>query len=237
VQGQPKLISKNAFEPVYSWIIHHDEKWLFTISYIVLAVVLSIWISLFWLVVVVTVHFAFELLRQVHLHGEKRLVILEVFWELKLDFALVLFALALSLYMDFVMGVVGLRSAARLGTVTRAGLRSGSRFLSLERSLRAFLLSVDDLVHLSRVFNRRATTPSTNETCGEPDDYQSNKTTIPTSCWGSWTSMWSKADWFSLILGLLCLIMICMAPWLSEHTWYSVFSTLSAELQPFPGLE
>jgi hypothetical protein len=139
--------------------------------------------------------------------------------------------------MNFVMGVVGLRSAARLGTVTRAGLRSGSRFLSLERSLRAFLLSVDGLVHLSRVFNRRATTPSTSEIDGLPDDNQNDKYTIPTSRWGSWTSKWSKADWFSLVLSLLCLITICLAPWLSGHTWYSVFASLSAELQPFPGLD
>jgi hypothetical protein len=220
-----------------SWVIDHDEKWLFTISYIGLVVVLSIWLSLFWLVVVLAVHFAFEMVRQLYFHGRRWLVILEVVWELKLDIALVLFALALSLFMDFVMGVVGLRSVARLGAVTRVGLRSGSRFLSWERSLRAFLLSVDDLVDLSRVFIRQGSKSSNSETGVQLNGNREYENTNSASCWGSWACEWSKADWFSMLLGLLSLLLICMSPWLSEHTWYSVFSTLSSELKPFPGLK
>lgn len=58
--NQPASLARR----IYDWVIRHDDSWLFTVLHIGLAVVLSIWIGLFWLVAVVVVHFAFEIVRQ-----------------------------------------------------------------------------------------------------------------------------------------------------------------------------
>jgi hypothetical protein len=129
-----------ALDPVRAWIVEHDQSRVFLVLYIGLAVVLSLWISLFWLVAVVGAHLVLELIRQSHLQIGARRIVLESAWELKLDVALVLFALALSLYMETVLGVVGLQGAARLGSASRAA----ARFASWERVLRGVALSADD---------------------------------------------------------------------------------------------
>ncbi len=46
--------------PLRRWLVMHDDQWTFIVPYIGLAVLLSALISLFWLVVVVAVHFALE---------------------------------------------------------------------------------------------------------------------------------------------------------------------------------
>jgi hypothetical protein len=38
---------------MYAWILQHDDRWSFIALYVSLAVVLSMWISLFWLVALV----------------------------------------------------------------------------------------------------------------------------------------------------------------------------------------
>ncbi len=35
------------------WIIEHDERWSFLVIYVVLAVLLTLWIGMFWLFIVV----------------------------------------------------------------------------------------------------------------------------------------------------------------------------------------
>jgi hypothetical protein len=148
---------------IRNWIIEHDDRWLFVVSYIGLSVVLSIWISLFWLVAVVGIHFCLEYYRQLQFFNDKISILAEVFWELKLDFALILFALALALYMDVILGVVGIGSAARLGLLSRMGARLGlrtgvralPRFAGWQRALRGFLLSMDDVAQVLRAVGRR----------------------------------------------------------------------------------
>ncbi len=127
------------------WILHHDESWLFTIAYVGLAVVLSSYISLFWLIVMVAVHGVLEWVRQQHLGQGFR----GVLWEIKLDVSLVLTAMVLTAYMDVVLGAAGLGGAARLG------VRTATRATGWSRSLRGILLSVDDAVQVARVAAKR----------------------------------------------------------------------------------
>jgi hypothetical protein len=236
MQGLPILISKNAIASTYSWIIHHDEKWLFTLSYIGFAVVLSIWLSLFWLVLVVGVHFIFEFIRQWHLRSGIRQVLLGVLRELKLDIVLVLFAFTLSLYMDSVMGVVGLRSAARMGAVTRAGLRGASRITAWERGLRFLFLTVDDVAHLLRAFKMRSSQIAAVKTGKDAIDNQADDCELSPTSWRDWTPSWSKGDWLALVLGLVCIVLMIAVPYITEHSWTSAWSVLLDELRPFPSL-
>lgn len=210
------------------WIIEHDDRWLFMVLYIGLAVTLSVWISLFWLVAVVAGHGVLEWIRQSHLHGKRRMVLLETLWELKLDIGLVLFALALALYMDLVLGVVGLQSAARLG----AAARGGARFAAWERTIRGVLLSVDDMAQVAR-----AVTVNRGGGNGDGEDpADADDATPPAPLpWGSWQGKWGKGDWIALSLNALCLLLILVSPLLTEHTPATAFVTMLAELHPWPG--
>lgn len=209
-------------EGLHRWIITHDDSWLFIVLYIGAAVVLSIWISLFWLVAVVAGHGVLEWIRQSHLHQRRRTILLEVLWELKLDVGLVLLALALTLYMDVVLGVVGLQYVARLG----AAARSSARFLAWQRAIRGVLLSVDDIAQVARAvtINR-----------GRSEGGEATITPPVTLPWGSWQGKWGKGDWIALSLMVLCLLLIVISPLLTYHTFGSAFTTVLAELHPWPG--
>ncbi|MCG6118758.1 MAG: hypothetical protein MEQ07_11300 [Aquimonas sp.] len=73
----------------------HDDRWLFTLAYVGLTVVLSLLISLFWLVAVVAAHAALEWYALKH-RGFPRQRLGRTLWHLKLDVSLILFARALA---------------------------------------------------------------------------------------------------------------------------------------------
>jgi hypothetical protein len=244
---------------VRDWIVHHDDSWLFLVLYIGLAVVLSIWISLFWLVAVVAGHFALEWVRQQTLRSGFGNILLEVLWELKLDIALVLFALALSLYMDMVLGIVGLRSAARMAPAAQAGLRSSARFAAWQRIIRGVLLSVDDAAQVARAVTVSRSDAAAGAAGTELVESEATAagaaatdvattqvaatcvaaTCVAATCvapHSSWRGRWSMGDWISAALGAACIALILLAPSLTEHSFASVTATLATELHPFPWL-
>jgi len=143
--------------PLIAWIRDHDESLIFVALYIGLAVVLSVFVSLFWLLFVAAAHFALEWARHVILRGEHGWEVpVNALWEVKLDVGLVLVALALALYMEVILGVLGLQSAARAGAAVRAGGKMGPRILGWDKAIRGFLLTVDDLANVVRaIFMRR----------------------------------------------------------------------------------
>jgi hypothetical protein len=214
-----------------TWIQTHDESWLFIVSYIGLAVVLSIWISLFWLVAVVAAHFVLELLRQRHLRGGRLLPAVESLWELKLDVALVLFALVLSLYMDVVLGLVGLQAAARMGGAARVA----TRFAGWERTLRGIVLSADDAVQVARVVSlRRGGGVQEVEVEVGAGGLAVAGPGRPAGSWGRWVEPWGRGDWIAMGVGGTCLLLLVLSPLLTDHTPATALLRLRDELRMFP---
>ncbi|HRQ23643.1 MAG TPA: hypothetical protein PLF42_09490 [Anaerolineales bacterium] len=210
----------NRLASFRTWVVNHDDSWLFIVLYIGLAVVLSIWISLFWLVAVVAVHFGFEVVRQYDKFSDWGMVVRESLWELKLDIALVLFALVVSLYMELALGVAGLQGAARIGG---AGVRGGARFAAWQRIIRGLLLSVDDAAQVARV--------AVGKNKKSEEEGQAPKVEITDS---SWAGTWKHGDWIAIGLGVVCFLLIASTPLLTDHTYPSTFAALAAELHPFP---
>lgn len=212
-----QAVAAPARSRLVEWILHHDESRAFVAGYIGLALVLSIWIGLFWLVAVVAVHLLFETIKQHDADRRPLGVAARVLWELKLDLALVLFALALSVYLEVVLGLAGLSAGARVG------LQSGARFAAWQKVLKGVLLSVDDAAQVGRaLLTRRG---------GSPSDDESSE---PFALWGGWPGRWSFGDRLAVGLGALCLTLLLAAPMLTDHTWPSLVSVLAAELRPLP---
>lgn len=185
--------------------------------YIGLAVVLSIAISLFWLVAVVAAHGVLEwfaLERQ----GIRDRRLGRVLWHLKLDIALVLFALWLGLYVEVLFGLAGLGAAARTGAQATA------RFVAWQRAIRGVLLTVDDAAQVARaVVARRGSNLHNGD--GESD---SGRTRPP------WCEPWSRGDKFSVAFGALWAVLILAAPVFTDHTLVSALAVMGSDLHPWP---
>jgi hypothetical protein len=267
---------------VRDFVAHHDDRWLFVAVYITLAVVLSLALSLFWLVAVAALHFGLECLRQAQHRDGAGEVLSHAAWEIKLDIALVLLALAMALYMDVVLGVLGLQSAARATAASRAGLRV-ARFAAWQRNVRAIILLGDDVARIIHVavtrLLRRPARPAPQLSMARADaavppgtggmtaaaaqpgipaaarpaaaavpagmaagsaaaSAASGSAGVPAiSAAGvprSWRDAWTRGDRFTLGLLAASLMLIVLAPFLTDHTVTGATFALMGELRPFP---
>jgi hypothetical protein len=242
-------------ESLRDFIAHHDDRWLFVAVYITLAVVLSIVLSLFWLVAVAALHFGLEYLRQAQHRQGRREIVSHALWEIKLDIALVLLALALSLYMNVVLGVLGLQSAARAAAATRV-----ARFAAWERNVRAIILLSDDVarviqIGVSRVLRRpQAPNPAQVMVAARRDGGTGEvrasggveparreravpvaRPPEPPAPPRSWREAWTTGDRVTVALLAASLLLMVAAPAFTEHDWAGATQVLLSELHPFPG--
>jgi hypothetical protein len=204
---------KSAFK---KWVLRHDDSWLFIGCYVSLAVVLSVAISLFWLLAVVSLHFLFEWIKQSELDNRLPGIFLRSLWEIKLDISLVVLALAIGVYMDLILGAAGLSGAAR------AGVQTGARFAGWHGVIKGIILSADDAAQLARVVLKKK---SDGEVTVEDN---------PAFAYGGWFAPWSKGDWMSLSLGVISALLIVLAPVLTENSASETIAILLNELHPYP---
>jgi hypothetical protein len=209
--------------PIRTWIEEHDHSWLFVGVYLGLAVILSVFVSLFWLAFMAGAHLLLECIRHYRPGWGARDILTHSLWEVKLDFALVLLALALVLYVDVVLGVLGIQSAARAAAVTRAGAKTVTRMAAWERYLRGFLVTIDEIVRISRaaVLLRR----------GRPVRVAAAEERGPVH---PWSREWGLGDRISLGMIAICILLIVATPLLTPYDWSWTMGTLLYELQPFP---
>lgn len=247
------------------WVRDHDEKWLFVVLYLGLAVGLSVLVSLFWLLVVAVLHLILELVRQAHYRDGKVNVALHALWEVKLDVALILLALTLVLYIEVVLGLLGIQSVGRAVAVSRAGSRVATRAAAWERNLRTFLLTVDEMArvaHAGVMLRKKRREKMEGSEISSADLAMEVDTPTPEAPdegvaeeaggggdgpppagmaepRGSpvpvWREGWKVVDYVGLGLVAAGIALILAAPWLTPHDWASVTGSLLEELRPFPG--
>ena len=224
---------------IINWIADHDNKKWFIVLYIGFSLVLSITISLFWLLLAVLVHFVFELIGQSKKKEGNQTILLESLWETKLDFALVIFALWLAVYLDFIFGVAGIGAAARIGaqTASRTGQVAGKatevtvRFAAWNRVIRAILLSVDDVANaIKAVYQgkkpKKKKTERISENLPKEEIRLKNKS--------SWGYRWHTIDHVGVGLFIISLLLIVLAPILIDASYEKMKIILFEEFHPFP---
>jgi hypothetical protein len=221
-------------EKIHGYIVDHDNRWSFIIAYIALAVILAIVINLFWLILVVAAHGLFEWITQRQFVRDRIGIAMRVLWELKLDIALILFALALEVYIEMVLGMVGLSAAAR------AGAQTGGRFVALQNALRGTLLSIDDAAQVVRMVAKRGGdeegTDGQVALAGEEEEELDFEQSLADSGGrlGPWSGEYVLGDWFSIGFSILCLGLILVGPLLTPHDWSSMMEALGGQLDPWP---
>lgn len=198
------------------WIVEHDERRSFVLPYLLLSVAFSLFVSLFWLVVLVGIHLGLELARARRLQLEPALP--RALWEIKLDLGLLLLALSMAIYMDVAFGILGLGASARAGA---AVARVGGRANLIRRAVRALFLVLDDIVRvLGVVVAARGVRES-----GRP----ATPDTSP-----PWLGEWGWGDRIALGLLAAVLLLLGLSPWLSGHALPEILGIVAAELHPFP---
>jgi hypothetical protein len=144
-----------------------------------------------------------------------------VAWEIKLDLALILFALALAVYMDYIMGAAGLSAAARAGA---RGVQATGRMIAWQRGLRAVLLTLDDAAQVTRAAISSGQKAAAKAPVPEP----------PKRGWGGWVAPWTIGDCVSIAIGVVCLLALAAAPVATDLAPSEVLAKLAAELHPWP---
>lgn len=205
--------------PFKHFIVNHDDSWVFTLLYVGLAVTLSMYISMFWLIVVAFVHGAFEW-ASLRLKGEYDGLVVQVCWHLRLDIVLIVFALWLGVYIDVIFGALG------LGAVARGGAQVGSRVLAWQRTVRGALLTLDDVVQVLK-----AIVVSRSTKAKEPESASGHAEGFTVSDKGI---AWGKADVVLVLTGVLLAASVIAAPLLTEMEVGEVLDKVAGDLHPWP---
>jgi hypothetical protein len=206
-----------------NWVRDHDDRLSFVALYIGGAIVLSIVLNLFWVVMLMLGHFGLEIFRGHLLRAQRPL--LHALWEVKLDIGLLLFALVVALYADHVLALLGLGQAARAGQAAR-GLQVAAKFGIVERALRILVLTVDDIARLVQAvikFQRKDAEPAA----------VSSRAGAQTTAEPSSSASPATADLLSLAFVGLCLLLIVLTPTLTGAAAGEVGSQILQELSPY----
>jgi hypothetical protein len=206
-----------AAAPLGRWCVEHDERNSFIFPYITLSVMLSVMAGLFWLVLLVGVHFGLELYRNRHLELRSRLA--HATFGVKLDMTLVLLALALTLYMDLLFAALGLRALPRAGAAVG---RLTGRLESLRRIVRAALMLTDEAVRITAYF--AAARGITGQASGAAPVWRPHS---------PWTERWSVGTRIVMGLGAIALLLLLAAPWLSGYGLDGTLAVIAHEFSPF----
>ncbi len=196
------------------YLVDHDNRVTFTIIYITLALVLSMAISMFWLVAVVTVHAVIEYW-SLGRNGIRDHRLGRTLWHVKLDIALVLAALWLGLYIDLLFGVAGLSAAARTGAQATA------RFVAWQRTIRGILLTADEaaLAAKAALGGRKQ---------GENSVLRNQPPPLP------WRQRWGIGDRLTVGSIVLLTVLILAAPLITDHSVAEAIAILAGDLHPWP---
>ncbi len=195
------------------WLLEHDHRVSFTVLYISLALILSMAISMFWLVAVVAAHAVIEYWTLGKLGpADQRLG--RTLWHIRLDIVLVLAALWLGLYIDLLFGIAGLGAAARTGAQVSA------RVVAWQRTIRGVLLSVDEAALAAK-----AALGGQSDT---PGPARRREAPLP------WREPWSWGDRLTIGSSALLFGLILLTPVLTDHSVVEALRLLAEDLHPWP---
>lgn len=215
-------------DSIINWIRYHDERWSFIAVYILGAIGLSVFMNLFWVIMLATGHATLKTIRNIIVGQPAPL--LSALWQIKLDIALLIFAIVIAVYSEHLFAALGLGQAAR-------GAAIATRFGIIERGLKVFLMTIDDQARLVgaalRLARRRTqkekndgTLPDLSTVVAEsgidPEPYIHR---LP------WKNI-GKGDYIAIGFGMLCLSLLLAAPLLIDITPAQTWQTVVHEISP-----
>jgi len=241
--------------PIKTWIVNHDRSLVFALVYVVSTIVLSVFISYFWLLALVGVHIIIEWLSKSYRGYRYRLA--WTLWDVKFDLALVCLAFALLSYTGISAGVAGAQSATRAGLLggrLSAAIASRIGFLAVAgeylawigrylsrlapvfsrfgQLLTRFGIKVIDVFFSARVALFRKADMARAAARKLPHEGEQTLAEAPTGL--PWQRRLSSGDWFAISVIVINLIAVFSAPLITDHSYASLFQSLGVKLHPWP---
>ncbi len=240
--------------PLSRWIVLHDRSVVFALSYVSLTILLSIFVSYFWLVALVGLHLVLEWLKKGYLGYERGLHRAAwTVWDTKFDIALIFLALTLLSYTGVGAGVAGAQSATRVGLMGgRLSALSArimpllARFARFGVVLRAMGIRAVDLFFSARVilFRKadmaRARKQEAFLEQGAPADANPSVSELVAEDGREipghypWQRALGGYGWFAVLLVVVNSVAVLLAPVVTEHTYVSLLHSLAAKFHPWP---
>ncbi|MFP4192821.1 MAG: hypothetical protein ACLFU6_12185 [Candidatus Hydrogenedentota bacterium] len=215
--------------PIRQWILTHDERLSFAAAYVILAVGLSLFVSLFWLLVLVAVHVYLEWLKKRYCgYAGRGHAAIWTLWDTKLDLALAMLAFVLAAYAGVSFGVAGAQSAGRAGVLA-------SRLGPLTRGFAAARVILFRLWFAARIIIIRKADMARAAARGKLAQQQGPGTemgSIPQV--PPWKTEWTKGDWIALIFIIFNIILLVINPFITDQTLVGMFQSFREQLHPWP---
>jgi len=244
ISDRPEGMRLSRLDPVRSWIVRHDRSILFAVLYITLTIVLSVFISYFWLLAVVAVHILLEWLKKGYLGylpGMHRTA--WTLWDTKYDIALVFLAFTLLSYTGINVGVAGAQSVGRAGLLggrlAPVTSRVGpilARFARFGRFFRTIGVKAVDVFFSARVaLFRKAdmARAASSEAYLAPATAADEVITVPDHL--PWQKRLGGGAWFALIVIAFNIVAVLVSPLITDHSYITLLQSLGAKLHPWPG--
>ncbi len=212
------------------WILLHDHSVTFAIVYVGLTILLSVFISYFWLAALVALHIGLEYLKKSYLHyPEGGVRIAWTFWDVKYDLALLCLAMVLAGYTGITAGAAGAQSVARMNLLAR----TAKNLLQFLKSLGKPLV---DTIFSARVVLFRKADMKRARTHGIPLNLrnESEPATFSVPRCLPWKHPITKGDWFALGVIVINLSALLAAPWIVGHSYATLLSNLGSKFHPWP---
>ena len=242
-----QLAARPGMGRMREWIIRHDERMSFAAAYVVLAVSLSLFVSLFWLIVLVVIHVGIEWMKKRYrgYEGFGHATIWTL-WDVKLDLALALLAFVLAAYSGVSFGVAGAQSAgragllaSRLGPITRGFAAARVVLFRLWFAARIIIIRKADMARAAargKLAEQKAAAEVGEDAAGqiERDAANNHDGLGPIPTVPPWKTEWSRGDWVGVVFISLNIILILAAPLISDQTFPGMLESFREQLHPWP---
>ncbi len=217
-----------ASRSLYRWVIEHDDRRLFLVGYIVLSIVLSIAISLFWLLVLIAIHLLLELVKKRHDGaGSLRRTLAWALWDVKFDLALLVMAFMLLVYTSISVGILGIGGASLGASRSLHGLVAAMPISPRDFILAARIIGLRQLDRREILRRRRQ-----RRTTGPSDAARASRIAAVRY---PWQATWSFAEKLALLFVLVNVSAIALGFYVAEETPRQVLAAMLQQLHPWPG--
>ncbi len=244
-QSEDAAVTCAGHGTVREWVLHHDERLSFAAAYVALAVSLSLFVSLFWLLVLVAIHLVLEWLKKRYrgYEGRGHAAIWTV-WDVKLDLALALLAFVLAAYSGVTFGVAGAQSAgragilaSRLGPITRGFAAARVVLFRLWFAARIIIIRKADMARAAahgKLAEQQAAAEAGEDAAAKLAQSTANDGLGPIPGVPPWRTPWSRSDWAGVIFVLLNIVLLLAAPLITDQTVAGMLENFREQLHPWP---
>ncbi len=234
-----------ALGPVRQWILSHDERLSFAVAYVVLAVGLSLFVSLFWLLVLVAIHVYLEWLKKrYHGYAGGGHAVIWTLWDTKLDLALAMLAFVLAAYAGVSFGVAGAQSAgragvlaSRLGPLTRGFAAARVVLFRLWFAARIIIIRKADMARAAaqgKLTEQKAAVRANEDAAAKLERQGVTGEMGPVPQVPPWKTEWTRGDWIALTFITFNIVLLLINPIITDQTIVGMFQGFREQLHPWP---